>query len=105
MKSSFSSKLLVLKYGVEKYLINNLKIFVPSLAGDYKIKCRETLNTTNKVLPLLKNLNKNYKNIRTIQAYQFNKKSNANKKALDLKKLFNKYCSDKSKYHNYELIY
>ena len=56
MKSILSNKFLILKYGIEKYLVKNLGIFVPSSSGDYKVLGRETLKAAHKVFPLLKKL-------------------------------------------------
>ena len=105
-KSSLSNKLMILKYGVEKYLIKNFKIFVPSSAGDYKAVGKETLKAGNSAFFLLKKLyENNFESVEIITAKSFCLKKKSIRNSIILKNLFNKFKSDKSKVHNYHLIY
>jgi SAM-dependent methyltransferase len=106
MKSILSNKFLILKYGIEKYLVKNLGIFVPSSSGDYKVLGRETLKAAHKVFPLLKKLQEiNHPKVQIKNAEQFCIERKSILNASILKKLFNKFKSDKSNTHNYHLIY
>jgi hypothetical protein len=105
-KSSLSNKYLIFKYGIEKYLIKNLEIFVPASAGDYRMIGKETLNVANQVFPLIRIIgekNNETSNIKKIE--DFSKERKISKNAIALKNLFNKFKSDKSQNHNYHLIY
>ena len=106
MKTRFSTKWLVLKSGVEKYLIKNFDIFVPSSAGNYETLGYLTQLNINQIFPLLSNLLSNLKikiNIISIKKFSKNVRSKDGPKIL--KKKFNEYQSDKSSVHNYHLIY
>ena len=106
MKSSLSTKWLILKNGVEKYLIKNFDTFVPASSGDPKSVGRFTILNINQIFPLLSNLLSNLKikiNIISIKKFSKNVRSKDGPKIL--KKKFNEYQSDKSSVHNYHLIY
>ena len=97
---------LILRKGVEKYLVKNFSIYVPSSAGDSKILGFHTKISIITIFPLLSRLLKilNIKN-GIINANYFCKQRKKLKQSKILKKYFNKYGSDKSSIHNYHLIY
>ena len=106
MKSNISNKWLVLKHGVEKYLIKNFDLFVPSSAGNYKLIGKYTERSINLTFPLIyelllsqKTISPKLKNITNL----FGSKNNKNVKKLE--SLFKKYGSDKSSSHDYHKIY
>lgn len=102
IKKSLSIKWLIFKSGVEKFVIKNFPIFVPSSAGNYKILGFHTIIGINSLFFLIAKVIKNLKiNLKIININKFEN----NKNAKRLKYLFNKYGSDKSKVHNYHLIY
>ena len=106
MKTKFSTKWLVLKSGIEKYLIKNFDIFVPSSAGNFKTLGNLTKLNINQIFPLLSKLLLSLKiKINIVPVKKFNRNINSKNNSKLLKKLFNKYQSDKSKTHNYHLIY
>ena len=106
MKSNISNKWLVLRHGVEKYLVKNFDIFVPSSAGHYKLIGKHTERSINLTFPLIydlllsqKIISPKLKNINNLF------KSENKKKVEKLESLFNKYGSDKSSSHDYHKIY
>ena len=101
-KKNISIKWLVLKNGIEKFVIKNFSIFVPSSAGNYKILGYHTIVGINSIFPLLALVLRALKiNLKVTEVKKFKNNYDAKK----LKYLFNKYGSDKSKVHNYHLIY
>ena len=98
------------KYVFEKSrlnLIDNLKIYSPNSAGDYKSKAKLTLICANEIIPTLNSLCsnlkfENYLEIVNIQDYNNLKNS---MKIGELEKLLNKYGSDKANRHNYHIFY
>ena len=52
-KKNISIKWLVFKNGIEKFVIKNFSIFVPSAAGNYKILEYHTIVGINIIFPLL----------------------------------------------------
>ena len=106
MKTRFSTKWLVLKSGVEKYLIKNFDIFVPSSAGNYKTLGYLTQLNINQIFPLLSKLLLSLKiKTKIVPVKKFIKNIDSKNDPQLLKKIFDKYQSDKSKTHNYHLIY
>ena len=106
MKTNLSTKWLVLRSGVEKYLIKNFDIFVPSSSGNFKAKGKLTKLNINEIFPLLSKLLSNLEikiNIIPIKKFSNNINSKDGPKILERK--FNKYQSDKSNYNNFHLIY
>jgi len=102
IKKSLSVKWLIFKSGVEKFVVKSFPIFVPSSAGNYKIQGFHTIIGINTLFILITKILQNLKiNVKIININKFKNNSNAKK----LKYLFNKYGSDKSKIHNYHLIY
>ena len=104
--SKLKTTWLIFRKGVEKYLIKNFNIYVPSSAGDSKILGFHTKISIITIFPLLSRLLKilNIKN-EIINANYFCKQRKKLKQSKILKKYFNKYGSDKSSIHNYHLIY
>ena len=97
---------LILRKGVEKYLVKNFSMFVPSSAGDSKILGFHTKISIITIFPLLsKLLNILDLKIKIIKADKFCTQTKKLKQSKILKKNFNKYGSDKSTIHNYHLIY
>ena len=106
MKTNTSIKWQVLRNGIEKYLVKNFKIFVPSSAGNYRILGAHTFVSINIIFPLISKLLKTLKlapNICKVQKF-YNKKKNFDN-VERIKNYFNKYQSDKSTTHNYHLVY
>ena len=102
IKKSLSLKWLILKSGVEKFVVKNFPIFVPSSGGNYKILGFHTIIGINTLFLLIAKVLQNLKiNVKIINVIKFQNNINAKK----LKYLFNKYGSDKSNIHNYHLIY
>jgi hypothetical protein len=52
-KKNISIKWLVFKNGIEKFVVKNFSIFVPSSAGNYKILGCHTIVGINSIFPLL----------------------------------------------------
>ena len=106
LMSNYKSKWLVLRHGVEKYLVKNFEIFTPSSAGNVKLLGFHTRVAIIIIFPLLSKLLHllNIK-IKIEKAEIFCKKRKGLKNAKLLKKFFNKYKSDKSTVHNYHYIY
>lgn len=97
---------LIIRNGIEKYLVKNFKIFVPSSAGNYRILGYHTLIGIKKIFPLLSELiYLKTRRPKTLSAITFSKRFKNKDNIKKIKKLFNKYRSDKSKIHNYHLIY
>lgn len=106
MKTKLSRKWLILRSGVEKYLIKNFDAFVPSSAGDTESLGNLTQNNINQIFPLLSSLILILKiKIEVIPVKKFTNDVHFKKDCKLLRVLFNKYHSDKSKIHNYHLIY
>ena len=53
MKKNLSIKWLVVKNGIEKFLIKNFEIFVPSSAGNFREIGYHTQVGINKIFPIL----------------------------------------------------
>jgi hypothetical protein len=97
---------LILRNGVEKYLVKNFHIFVPSSAGDAKLLGLHTKISIITIFPLLSKLIKILNiHIKVKKANSFCKEKKKIKESELLKYYFNKYGSDKSSIHNYHLIY
>tara|TARA_B100000900_G_C20492926_1_gene680345 strand:+ start:17 stop:832 length:816 start_codon:yes stop_codon:yes gene_type:complete len=106
LKKNLSIKWLVLKNGIEKFLIKNFEIFVPSSAGNSKELGYHTQAGINKIFPILSKLISSLKiETKIISAEKFSNKSKMKKNIELIKSYFNKYNSDKSKIHNYHLVY
>ena len=106
MKSSISSKWLIVRHGVEKYLVKNFEIFTPSSAGNSKILGFHTRICINLIFPLLSKLLSTFSLGQKIEsAEHFCKQKKKLNDANKIKFYFNKYKSDKSLNHNYHLIY
>ncbi len=56
MKKNLSIKWLVVKDGIEKFLIKNFEIYVPSSAGNFKEIGFHTQIGINKIFPILSKL-------------------------------------------------
>ena len=56
-----SVKWLVLRHGVEKYLVKNFKIFVPNSAGNSKLLGFHTSQSINLIFPLISKLISTFK--------------------------------------------
>ena len=56
MKKNLSIKWLVVKNGIEKFLIKNFEIFVPSSAGNFRDVGHHTQVGINKIFPILSEL-------------------------------------------------
>ena len=101
-----SVKWLVLRHGIEKYLVKNFKIFVPNSAGNSKLLGFHTSQSINLIFPLISKLISTFKiKIKITNAGLFCKKKKIKKDSDKIKKLFDYYGSDKSTVHNYHLIY
>lgn len=106
MNRNLSIKWLVIKSGIEKYLVKNFEIFTPSSAGNYKSLGYHTKKGINEIFPIISKLLILLKiKIKIVSAEQFSKKMNMQKNTKLIKSYFDKYQSDKSKVHNYHLIY
>ncbi len=106
MKTSLSTKWLVLKDGVEKYLIKNFDTFVPSSAGNFRAIGNLTQININQIFPLLSKMISTLKiEIKIVPLKKFSKIINSKDGPELLKKKLNEYKSDKSSTHNYHLIY
>ena len=106
MNKNLSIKWLVIKNGIEKYLVKNFKIFTPSSAGNYKSLGYHTKKGINEIFPIISKLLILLKiKIKIISAEQYSKKMKMQKNTKLIKSYFDKYQSDKSKVHNYHLIY
>ena len=93
LKKNISIKWLILKNGVEKFVIKNFSIFVPSSAGNYKILGYHTIVGINSIFPLLALVLRTLNiNLKVTQVKKF--KNNYDAKKLEY--LFNKYGSDTS---------
>ena len=106
MKKKLSNIWLVTKHGIEKYLVKNFVMFAPSSAGGSWALGRHTELSIKLIFPLLSafmDVLKIKKPI--IVAEAFCKKNKKIQESKKLKKLFDYYGSDKSKIHNYHLIY
>ncbi len=106
MKKNLSIKWLVVKDGIEKFLIKNFEIYVPSSAGNFKEIGFHTQIGINKIFPILSKLITTLKKKKEIVSVEkFSKKKGLKKNTELIKNYFMKYDSDKSKIHNYHLIY
>lgn len=106
MKKNLSIKWLVIKDGIEKFLIKNFEIYVPSSAGNFKEIGFHTQIGINKIFPILSKLITTLKKkIEIVSVKKFSKKRGLKKNTELIKNYFEKYVSDKSKIHNYHLIY
>ena len=106
MKKNLSIKWLVVKDGIEKFLIKNFEIYVPSSAGNFKEIGFHTQIGINKIFPILSKLITTLKKkIEIVSVEKFSKKRGLKKNTELIKSYFIKYDSDKSKIHNYHLIY
>ena len=74
-KKNISIKWLVLKNGIEKFVIKNFSIFVPSSAGNYKILGYHTIVGINSIFPLLALVLRALKiNLKVTEVKKFNNK-------------------------------
>ena len=81
MKKNLSIKWLVIKNGIEKFLIKNFEIYVPSSAGNFKEIGFHTQVGINKIFPILSELIATLKNKTVIEsAEKFSKKIGLKKK-------------------------
>ena len=106
MKKNLSIKWLVVKNGIEKFLIKNFEIFVPSSAGNFKEIGFHTQVGINKIFPILSELIDTLKNKKKVESVEkFSQKKRLKRNTDLIKNYFIKYDSDKSKTHNYHLVY
>ena len=56
MKKKLSNTWLIIRFGIEKYLIKNFKMFVPSSAGSTILLGKHTALSINLIFPLLEKL-------------------------------------------------
>ena len=106
MKKILSTHWLILKSGIEKFIVKNFDIFVPSSAGNFKILGHHTKVGINQIFPILSKLLTSIKIKKEIMpAKMLALKMKSGKNTEIIKDLFNKYKSDKSKIHNYHLVY
>ena len=106
MKKNLSIKWLVVRDGIEKFLIKNFDIYVPSSAGNFKEIGFHTQIGINKIFPILSKLIATLKKkTEIVSAEKFSKKRGLKKNTKLIKNYFMKYDSDKSRIHNYHLIY
>ena len=106
MKKRLSDTWLILRHGAEKYLVKKFKIFVPSSSGGSVELGKHTALSINLIFPLISKLMHVLKIRKSIyKADAFCKKNKKIQESKKLKKLFNYYGSDKSRVHNYHLIY
>ena len=96
----------IIKYGVEKFFLKNFEMYAPSVAGNSKVKGKITIDNINNIFPsihlLIEKLGLEKK---IILSKSFCKSKKKLQQANKLKKLFDIYGSDKSKYHDYHYIY
>ena len=106
MKNKFKIIWFIFKYGYEKFFFKNFKMYAPSVAGSEKTKGKITLENINFIFPMISLLISRlpYKE-KFFDSRSFCKNRSRLKDANKLKKLFNFYGSDKSRYHNYHYIY
>ena len=97
-----SSAWLILRHDFYKLIYKNFSLFNPNSAGRHKSLGFFTYNSIIFSFPLILKIIETFSKIKIINLHSFSKK---NKKSNNLKKLFNKYGSDKSKDHDYHLIY
>ncbi|MDB9739582.1 class I SAM-dependent methyltransferase [Candidatus Pelagibacter sp.] len=102
----WSTLWLILRNGVEKYLVKNFHIFVPSSAGNFKLLGFHTKISIITIFPLLSRLLQilDFK-VKIIKSKLFCTQRKKIKESVLLKKYFNEYGSDKSSIHNYHYIY
>tara|TARA_B100001063_G_scaffold245337_1_gene280738 strand:+ start:1130 stop:1942 length:813 start_codon:yes stop_codon:yes gene_type:complete len=106
LKKILSTHWLILKSGIEKFIVKNFDIFVPSSAGNFKILGHHTKVGINQIFPILSKLLTSIQIKKKIMsAKMFSTKMKNEKNTEIIKDFFNKYKSDKSKIHNYHLIY
>lgn len=88
-------------------LVDQLSLFSPNSAGQYEDLARLTLLAANQTFPLLSrlliSLGKKPTVLMPVEAFCTSAPGRA--AAVRLRNLFNKYGSDKSTDHNYELVY
>ena len=94
----------ILKY--IKFFLKNFEMYAPSVAGNSKLKGKITIDNINNIFPsiylLIEKLGLEKENI---LSKSFCKSKKKLRQASKLKKLFDIYGSDKSKYHDYHYIY
>ena len=96
----------IIKNGSEIFFLKNFEMYAPSVAGSSKTKGKITIENINQIFPMLMILISKLglkKDILFSQSFCRGKKKS--KEASKLKKLFDKYGSDKSIYHDYHFIY
>ena len=95
-----------MKYGLEKFFLKNFEMYAPSVAGNSKLKGKITIDNINNIFPTIHLLvEKLGLEKKIIFSKSFCKSKKKLKQAYKLKKLFDVYGSDKSKYHDYHYIY
>ena len=96
----------IIKYGLEKFFLKNFEMYAPSVAGNSKLKGKITIDNINNIFPsiylLIEKLGLEKE---IILSKSFCKSKKKLRQASKLKKLFDIYGSDKSKYHDYHYIY
>lgn len=106
MKKKHKILWFIIKYGLEKYFLKNFEIYAPSVAGNPKTKGKITIENINKIFPMISQLiSKLGLNKDIVISKAFCKSKKKLKEASKLKKLFDMYGSDKSKYHDYHFVY
>ena len=106
MKKRYKTTWLIIKNGIEKYFLKNFEMYAPSVAGNSKIKGKVTMDNIIKIFPLISlMISKLGIENKIVYSKSFCNKNKKLKDAIRLKKLFNFYGSDKSKFHDYHFIY
>ena len=98
-----SSAWLILRHDLNKLIYKKFSIFNPNSAGRHKNLGVFTYKSIIFSFPLILKIIETFSKVNFVN-YNFFLKKNK-KRANYLKKLFNKYGSDKSKNHDYHLIY
>ena len=106
MKNKIKIIWFILKYGYEKFFYKNFKMYAPSVAGNQEVKGKITIENINFLFPMISLLiSKLLFKEKIFNSRSFCKNRSGLNNANKLKKLFNLYGSDKSKYHDYHYIY
>tara|TARA_Y100001970_G_C14234139_1_gene860714 strand:- start:2351 stop:3157 length:807 start_codon:yes stop_codon:yes gene_type:complete len=98
-----SSAWLIIRHDFYKLIYKNFSLFNPNSAGRHKSLGLFTYKSIVFSFPLILKIIESFSKIKIIKSNFFSNRNSQNNK--NLKKLFNKYGSDKSKDHDYHLIY
>jgi len=106
MKNKIRIIWFIIKYGYEKFFFKNFKMYAPSVAGSQKTKGKITIENINFLFPMISLLiSRLIRKEKIYDSQSFCKNRAGLNNASKLKRLFNLYGSDKSKYHDYHYIY